>query len=94
MALTQGQLKFIITLGELSKILLEAYPDGVLTNVQWNGTPNFDTTITQPDIDAEPRLAEIGLEYADIQEMAYVVSNMQNELGSRVQHAAKLKELA
>ena len=61
MALTTAEANFISRSGGASKALLNLYSELVQLDQLWAGAPNYDTTITQGDIDSIPSFAESGL---------------------------------
>lgn len=93
MALTNQQLDHISNLANLARVFEENYTKMVLLNYEWNGVPDFDTDITQGEIDAVPSLAARNLEVSDLTELNYIVSNLMVLVGDRLARVVKVAKL-
>lgn len=93
MALTSAQQDHIANLANVAKKFKEMYPELVLLNDEWNGTPDFDTNITQPEIDAIPSLLEANITTTDLTEVNYIVSVLLPYIGDRLAQVVRLAKI-
>lgn len=93
MALDNSEQNHISNHATLAKFYEANYTKNVLLNYQWNGAPDYDTTITQEDIDAIPTLKEAGVTVADLNEMNYINFQVMTLLQDRLAIVVKMARL-
>lgn len=72
MALNSVEQDHISDNGEFAKVCEAFYMRAILRQEQWYGAGDFDTTITQGEIDAVPSFLEAGVTVNDLTEMNYI----------------------
>lgn len=76
MALTASEQNHITRLAQFAKQMVDMRNTVYQLNYQWNGVPDFDTTITQAEIDELPALTAAGLTKTDMTEVEFVASQL------------------
>lgn len=76
MALTPSEQNHITRLAQFAQAMVDMRNTVYQLNYQWNGAPDFDTTITQAEIDEVPSFAAAGLTKTDMVEVEYVASQL------------------
>lgn len=76
MALTASEQNHITSLAQFAAQMVDIRNAVYQLNYQWNGAPDFDTTITQGEIDEIASFAAAGLTKTDMVEVEYVASQL------------------
>lgn len=93
MALTAKQQDHISRLAQLAQLFVDIRNDLYQQNYEWNGAPDFDTDITQEEIDEIPTFAAAGLTVADVQEANYICSTLLPLVDDKMPNLYALKGL-
>lgn len=93
MALTSAQIDHISNLASIAEKFKQMYPDLILLNDEWAGVPDFDTLITQPEIDAIPQLLEANITMNDLTEVNYIVANLLPFITGRLAQVVRLAKI-
>lgn len=80
--LAPPQQDLISKVGKACKALLDIQSDIQLIDILYNGTPNWDTLITQDDIDEVGSFEAVGLTVADVADAIYQLNLIRNQVQS------------
>lgn len=89
MALTAAESNFISNSSNVAKVLLDQYGMLVQLDVLWAGSPNYDTTITQADLDSVASFS--GLTTTTLGDAEFALAGIKTAIGNAL---AALTELA
>jgi len=80
MALTVEQENLIVKVGVICAKLLEMQTDMIQVNELWNGSPDWDTLITDENIQAMSSLAGVGLTKTKLADAIYQVELIRQQI--------------
>lgn len=92
MALSASEQNHITHLAQFAQQMTDLRNIVYELNYQWNGAPDFDTTVTQQEIDAIPSLAAAGLTKTDMTEVEYVAAVLLGLIDDKFPQLLQVKE--
>lgn len=80
MALAAPQQNLIVNVGAVCKAILDLQGDISEIDILYNGTPDWDTLITDQEIDGVPSFAAIGLTAQDVSDAIYQLNQIRTQV--------------
>lgn len=78
MALAAPQQNLIVNVGAACRVLLDIQDNIEQIDILYNGTPDWDTLITDQKIDGVPSFAAIGLTAQDVADAIYQLNQVRS----------------
>jgi hypothetical protein len=82
MALAAPQQDFVVRVGAACKAILDLQGSVTQLDILYNGTPDWDTLITDEEINGVPSFAAIGLTAQDVADALYQLNQIRNQVNT------------
>jgi hypothetical protein len=93
MTMPTSRQQYISFVANRARIMLGEFGPLAQTDVLWNGTPDYDTLITQAEIDTVPNLADAGLTVQQLADAIYALSVIKSTIFDHLPALAFLSSL-